>query len=65
MRVGDESVLRDPRVALFLDYVPAASRNRPCHASAVLQMLVGRVDDGVHIFQREIALCDLKCLACR
>src|SRR4030065_85625 len=53
-----------PRVALILDHVPTAADNGPRHAASVLQMLVGRVDDGVRVFQRDVALGDLQGLAC-
>ena len=64
MQVGDESMLLNPLIAFFLNDIPAAPYNCPCHAAAVLQMFIGRVDNGIHFISGDIAFCDLQGLAC-
>src|SRR5580658_180143 len=45
-------------VALLLDDVATLSANRSRHAAAVLQIVVGRIDDRIGVHLRQIALHD-------
>ena len=62
--MADESMLLNPLVAFFLNHIPAAPYDCPSYSAAVLQVFIGRVDDGVHFINGDVALYDLQGLAC-
>jgi len=57
-------MLSDPCLRFLLDIRSASFRDCPCNSAAMLQMLVCRVDNGIHLFGRDVALNDLDGLAC-
>jgi hypothetical protein len=55
----------NPLVAFLLDSRPTAFGDRPRHAAAMLQIFIRGVDNGIHFFNRNIALHDLQGLTRR
>ncbi len=49
----------NPRIRFFLDGRPTLPRDRPCYATAMLQMFICRVDNRIHLFRGDVALNDL------
>lgn len=54
------AVLIDPLVRLLLDDRATGRDDRCCHPATVLKVLVGGVDDGVHILSGQITLHHLQ-----
>ncbi len=55
----------NPFVRLLLYCLSSSPDNRASNASAMLQMLIGGINDRVGTLGGDIALCDLNCLAGR
>ena len=64
MRVRDEPCCWIQAFAFLLDRSSAFFRDRPGHTAAMLQMFIRRVDNGIHFFNRDVALNDLQGLTC-
>ncbi len=58
-------MLANPGVAFLLNRFPTAPDNRPRHATAMLQMFVRCINDGIHFLERDVALYELEELPAR
>jgi hypothetical protein len=58
--VADFTVFRDPCPAFALNNIAAPTRDCPRYATAVLQLAICRVDDGIDFFDGDITLHNLE-----
>ena len=56
----DRAMMPDPGIRFLLDRGSTFLRDRPGDAASVLEMFVRRVDDGIHRFDGDVALHNLK-----
>lgn len=64
MRVGNAPVLANPGLRFLLDDCPAAPKDSAGHPSTVLEIFIGRVDDGIARLGSDVAAYNLKGLTC-
>src|SRR5687767_8969442 len=56
-------MLSDPRIAFSLNFFPATPDNCAGESTAMLQMLVGRIDDGSNLRLGQVAMIERERLA--
>ena len=59
MVVRNTPVTTNPGVGLFLNSRSALLRNRSRNSASMLQILIGRIDNCIHLFDGDVALDNL------